>query len=77
MSRTIQNPDLELWEVYATSGRAGFPDHARMVFQCLSDPGRRARFLDREGDKSDVEHEVATLASPELVRLLDSAEELS
>ena len=76
MSRTIQDPGLELWEVYATAGRAGFPDHARMVFQSLSNPGRRARFLEREGDKSEVENEVASLPPAELVRLLDSSEEL-
>ena len=76
MSRTIQDPGLQLWEVYATSGRAGFPEHARMVFQCLSEPGRRARFLEREGDKSDVENEVTSLPPADLVRLLEQSEEL-
>ena len=77
MSRTIQDPNLLLWEVYATAGRSGFPDHARMVFQCLTDPGRRARFIEREGDKSDVENEVATLPQARLLELLDSARELN
>jgi hypothetical protein len=77
VSRTIQDPNLLLWEVYATAGRSGFPDHARMVFQCLSDPGRRARFLEREGDKSDVENEVATLPPDRLLEMLDTASELN
>lgn len=76
MTRTIQDQDLLLWEAYATSGDWGFPDRSRMMFHCLTDPARRARFLEREGDKSDVEHEIATLSDDELLSLLQETDEV-
>ena len=76
MTRTIQDADLLLWEAYATSGDFGFPDHSKMMFHCLTDPGRRARYTEREGDKSDVEQEIATLSDEELLSILDRTEEL-
>lgn len=77
MARTIQDEDLLLWEAYATAGDFGFPDQARMIFHCLTDPGRRARVLEREGDKSDVENELATMAEAELLSLLERTQEVS
>jgi hypothetical protein len=76
MTRTIQDHDLQLWEAYANSGEFGSADHAKIVFQCLSDPGRRARVLPRDAARSDVEHEIATLSDDQLVDLLSGAEEL-
>lgn len=77
MARTIQDEGLLLWEAYATTGDFGFPDQARMVFQCLTDPARRARVLEREGDKSDVEHDLVRLSEEELRSLLEQTEEVS
>lgn len=77
MTRTIQDRDLLLWEAYATAGDFGYPDHSKLVFHCLTDPSRRARIVPREGDKSDVEHEVATLTEAELVALLEAGEEVA
>lgn len=77
MTRTIQDADLLLWEAYATAGDFGYPDEARLVFHCLTDPARRARVIEREGDKSTVEKEVATFSEAELLALLDQTEEVS
>lgn len=76
MTRTIQDQDLLLWEAYASVGDFGFPERARMVFHCLTDPGRRARLVEREGDKSDVEQEVAKLSEAELLTLLQETVEV-
>ncbi len=76
MTRTIQDHDLLLWEAYATAGAFGFPDHSKIVFHCLSNPGRRARVLEREGDKSDVEEELVRLSETELVALFERTDEL-
>lgn len=77
MTRTIQDQDLLLWEAYATPGEFGHPANSKLIFQCLTDPGRRARILERDGDKSDVEHELATLPAPQLLALLQETEEIS
>ena len=76
MTRTIQGPNLELWEAYASSGDFGFPDHARILFHCLSDRTLKARFIEREGDKADAESDVATLPEAELAELLAAAREV-
>lgn len=76
MSRIIQDANLDLWEAFASSGDFGFPEHSRLVFHCLSDRTRRARAVEREGDKADVEHEVATLPPEELLGILESSPEL-
>ena len=74
--RTIQDDNLETWEVYASVGRFGFPDQSNMVFQNLSDRSRRARVAVRPGDKAAVEQEIERLSTAELVELLATTEEL-
>jgi hypothetical protein len=76
MTRTIQDQDLQLWEAYANSGEFGSAERAKIVFQCLTDPSRRARVLPRHVSRTDVEHEIATLSDGELVDLLTGAQEL-
>lgn len=76
MSRIIQDSNLELWEAYASSGDFGYPDHSRMVFHCLSDRTRRPRATEREGDKAEVEHEIATLSPEALLEILAAAQDL-
>lgn len=75
--RTIQDGNLELWEVYASSGDFGFPEHSRIVFHSLSDRLRRARALERDADRAAVERELSVLSDAELTALLESAEDLS
>ena len=76
MSRTIQDANLEIWEAYASAGDFGFPERSTIVFHCLSDRTRRARAIQRQADKAEVEHEVSALSEPELVALLAEAREL-
>lgn len=77
MSRTFQDSDLLRWEAYASGGRHGYAEHARIVFHCLSDRSRRARVLQLEGDQSDAEREVAEATEERLAELLTGAAELS
>ncbi len=68
--------DLREWEVYATTGRYGFPDRARVMFRCMSDPHERTRALALQGDKSDAEAAVETASAEELTRMMEEAETL-
>ena len=76
MSRTFQDRSLLRWEAYASGGRFGYADHAKIVFHCLSDRSRRARVLEREGDQSEAEREVSSLSDAELTELLENSVEL-
>ena len=77
MTRIIQDQDLLLWEAYASTGDFGYPQQARIVFHCLTDPGLRARLVEQDGDMSDVENQLATLPEDELLELLAETKELS
>lgn len=72
----LLDDDLKEWEVFATTGRFGFPDRARVVFRCVSDPQERARAVAIEGDKSDAEAIVAGRSEAELREMMEAAEVL-
>ena len=76
MSRTFQDPDLLKWEAYASGGAHGYAEEARIVFNCLSDRGRRARVVQIGGDQSDAERMVAEASEERLAQLLAGAAEL-
>jgi hypothetical protein len=77
MTRTIQDQDLHIWEAYASSGDSGSPRNSKMVFHCLSDRTRKARFVEREGAKAGVEKDIATLSDGDLAEILEGARELT
>ncbi len=77
MTRTVQDDELVLWEAYASSGEWGTPERAKIVFHCLTEPGRRARVVARDGDRSEVEGELVRMTDDELVVLLQGADLLS
>jgi hypothetical protein len=76
MSRILKDRDLMDWEVFATSGAFGYPDRARIVFACLSDRLRRARFVEDDGAKADAERKVQALSDAELLALMEEAKPL-
>ena len=76
MSRTFQDSNLLKWEAYASGGKHGYADKARIVFHCLSDRGRRARVVQLTGDQSEAERTVADASEAQLAQLLAGAAEL-
>lgn len=55
MSVTFTDDDLQSWEAYASAGDFGLAIHPKIVFNCVSDPGRRARYVEVPGDEADAE----------------------
>lgn len=76
MTRTILDDDLRRWEVFATTGRYGFPDPSRVIFRCVSDRSLRSRAVTIDGDKSDAEQTVADSDDAELSAMLERAAEI-
>lgn len=76
MSRRLLDDELRTWEVYATAGAFGMPEHARVVFHCLSEPHRRALWAEREGDRQAVEAWLEAATPAELAGAMAVAEEL-
>lgn len=76
MTRTFQDHDLQLWEAYANSGEFGSAERAHLIFQCLTDPGRRARALHLDAPRSAVEQRLVDAEPDGLAELLGQADEV-
>lgn len=76
MSRLFTDESLLTWEAYPSGGPFGLPDKPKIVFHCLSDPQRRARYIQHEGDDADAQRAVRELSDRELVELLERTREL-
>jgi hypothetical protein len=76
MSRTFTDDSLMTWEAFASTGPFGLPRPAKIIFQCLSDPGRRARYVEEDLDEATAERTVHGSAEQELRRLLTTSREL-
>lgn len=76
MSRVFTDQNLLTWEAFASGGRFGLPDQPKVVFNCLSKPDSRARYVVFSGDEADAEEAVAEMPEDRLRDLLASAREL-
>ena len=80
MTRTFQDNELLLWEAYAAAPRLGKDQDerrgARILFHCLTDRTRRARVLEQEDDRTEIESRIADAEESQLIELLEAAEPL-
>ena len=76
MSRVFTDQNLENWEAYPTGGRFGLPDSPKVVFNSLSRPDARARYVVLGGDQSDAEATIEGMSDERLRELLGGAREL-
>lgn len=76
MSRIFTDDDLLTWEAYASGGAFGLPDRPKIVFNCVSKPGSRARFVQHAGDEADAEEAVHEAPEGRLREMLGATREL-
>jgi hypothetical protein len=76
MSVTFTDDDLHAWEAYATGGDYGLSINPKVVFNCVSDPLRRARYLEFTGDEADAEGLVNESNVAQLKAMLKESQEL-
>ena len=76
MPRIFFDSDLHSWEVYPSGGPFGFPDKPKIVFNCVSDPQRRARYVVADGDDADAERRVMEMSEAELRKTLEGSQEV-
>lgn len=76
MSRVFTDENLLTWEAYASGGKYGLPTRPKVVFHCLSQPDRRAKYVLLQGDEADAEEAVHELSEDRLRELLQGASEL-
>ena len=76
MSHTFTDENLMTWEAFASSGRFGLAVRPSIVFNCLSDPTVRPRYVERPGDESDAEEQVIEYDEEQLRELLNESKPL-
>ncbi len=76
MSRTFTDSNLLTWEAYSSGGKFGLPDRPKIVFHCLSDPHRPARYTRTEGQTIEAEATVMQASEDELREMLELSEPL-
>lgn len=76
MSVTFTDDDLQSWEAYASAGDFGLAIRPKIVFHCVSDPTRRARYVEVPGDEADAEGMVHEGGVERLRAMLKEATEL-
>jgi hypothetical protein len=76
MSRVFTDSDLLTWETYLSGGKFGLPERPKIIFNCLSQQDRRARYVVFEGDEARGEEVMADMPDERLRALLAEAREL-
>lgn len=70
MSRTFQDENFLVWEVYPSGAKFGASTDPFLVFHCITDRGLRPRKLQVTGDSADAERLVGKASAGELLDLL-------
>ena len=76
MSRTFQDRNFLVWEVYSSGGDHGFPDHPHAIFHCRSQLGLRPRAVQIGADQVEARRIIHEATDAALMDLLDRAEEI-
>jgi hypothetical protein len=77
MSVTFTDENLVTWEAYASAGQFGLPFRPKVVFNCVSDPLRRPRYVEYSGgDEADAEQLVHQYDEETLRQMLRESQEL-
>lgn len=76
MSQTFTDDNLLTWEAFASGGRFGLSVRPKVIFHCLSDRDRPARFVEVQGDEADAEELIHDSQVERLRALLQQSKEL-
>ena len=76
LDRKITDDDLMQWAVYTSTGKFGLPEGAKILFHCLSDPTRRARYVSWDGDEAEAADAMLEMPEERLHELLATSRAL-
>lgn len=76
MTRTFQDKNFLVWEVYPSGGRHGYSRNPHLIFNCLTQRDNRPRFISGGGDEAEAQRIVAESSDTELLALLEGAAEV-
>ena len=76
MTRSLQDRNFLVWDVFATTGKHGFDENPNIVFQCMTLPESRPRVVTVEGTEADAQARIINASDEELLALLEQSERL-
>lgn len=75
MTRTFQDRNFLVWEVYPSGGRHGYSRNPHLIFNCLTQPDIRPRFIADGVDAAGAQLVVES-SNAELLELLERAADI-
>lgn len=76
MSRSFQDDNFLVWEVFPSGGKFGFDDDVKLVFHSITDRRLRPRFVPTDHDSADAEQRLLSASDAELRKMLEHSREL-
>jgi hypothetical protein len=76
MSRTFQDRNFLVWEVYSSGGPHGFPDSPNAIFNCLTRLDVRPRAVEVGTDEAEAQRLIAEMTDAALLELLEHASDI-
>jgi hypothetical protein len=76
MGRTFQDRNFLVWEVYTSGGRHGFSDNPHVIFNCLTQPAIRSRYVELGTDEAEAQRHIAETSDAELLAMLEGARDI-
>jgi hypothetical protein len=77
MTRTFQDKNFLVWEVFPSGGRHGYSSNPHLIFHCLTQRDIRPRYLDGGSREADAERRLAEASNAELLEMLERAQEIA
>jgi hypothetical protein len=76
MSRTIQDHNFLVWEVYPSGGAHGFSDNPDVIFHCLTHHDLPPRSIAIGADEMEAQRRIHDMDDAALLVLLAKAREI-
>jgi hypothetical protein len=76
MSRTFQDRNFLVWEVFPSGGKHGYSTKPHLIFHCLTNRDLRPRCAQIGEDEAAAERTVNLASSAELLDLLERSREI-
>jgi hypothetical protein len=76
MTRTVQDRNFLVWEIYPSGGRHGYSRNPHLIFNCLTQPNLRPRWIAGGGDEAEAPRVIAESTDARLLELLEGAVEI-
>jgi hypothetical protein len=76
-TRTFQDKNFLVWEVFPSAGRHGYSHHSHVVFHCLTQRDVRPRYFDVGSTEADAQRLIGEASEVELLDMLERARDIA